>query len=170
VSRWKDRDVADTAEALEKRLGGLRVEATLPWETEDEEGGGFEPVRLSEWVHWRQLRPRKMPAQTQTVAADAGGRGGDQWLVVELSGAGPAEAASNGSSGSGGSIGSEEDVSALLRREFFSQMGGIIQQGELGLSSPDSNFLEEQKHSASVDRCYHSNSNDADAITADMMT
>ena len=92
-SRWRDRDVQDTAEALSKCLGGLRIESMLPWESHSEEQHREQQrqpdrdqdvlPRLSEWVHWARLCPRQ---QQSSVVVGVGGARVDEnsrWLVVE---------------------------------------------------------------------------------------
>jgi hypothetical protein len=93
-SRSRDRDAHDTAEALSKSLGGLRIEPNLPWETGKEEQHKSlqqqqdreqeEPARLSKWVHWTQISPRRRDSRVSvdprhdTVREEEN----NKWLVV----------------------------------------------------------------------------------------
>lgn len=94
ASRWRDRDAQDTAEALGKSLGGLRIESTLPWQNKEESQYSCHQqraaeekhgsTRLSEWVHWVRLRPRGEKESFVDPAEGAiHGAKKAEWCVIE---------------------------------------------------------------------------------------
>ena len=107
-ARRQDRDLVDTSEALEKRLGGIQIEA-LPWEQPAEA-----PQRPSAWMHWQRLRPRR----TLDSAGEGSSGESNRWLTLE-----PSE---------GGMV-RKLELAGLLRAGAPGA-GQEIQSGELGLA------------------------------------